>query len=192
MKQIGIESQTWLTPSEGSRTQKKASDEAMAEYIRLGRLLLGSYRKGEANDPEVYVSGVVRILAAYPLDVVRRVVDPLDGLPSTCDWLPKFSEVKAACEKLVAPGVIDRMTDWKLRSAHQIAERERIAALPAPKQSYADFRDEMAARGLPIERRDRRIAGTAEAVRAKFGITQEQWDAMPDIPEATMAKWERR
>jgi hypothetical protein len=164
----------------------------MAEYIRLGRLLLGSYRKGEANDPEVYVSGVVRILSAYPLDVVRRVVDPLDGLPSYCDWLPKFSEVKAACDRINGPSVLDRMLAWDTRTAAQLAEREKIAALPAPKQSYSDFRAEMAARGLPIEKRDKRIAGTVEAVMAKFGITQEQWDAMPDIPEATMAKWERK
>lgn len=161
----------------------------MAEYIRLGRLLLGSYRKGEANDPEVYVSGVVRILAAYPLDVVRRVVDPLDGLPSYCDWLPKFSEVKAACEKLVAPTASDRMREWDSRAASQLAERERLAALPRPKQSYADFKREMAERGMPIDKRSSLPRLDADAVKAKFGITDEQWAAIPNIPERDLVKW---
>jgi hypothetical protein len=155
----------------------------------MARLLLGSYRTGEANDPEVYIAGVVKILSAYPLDVVRRVVDPLDGLPSYCDWLPKFSEVKVACEKLCAPTVLTRMSEWDRRTMLQIQERQGLAALPAPKQSYADFRAEMAARGLPIEKRDRRIDGGADVARAKFNISEEQWNAIPDIPPEVMDKW---
>jgi hypothetical protein len=188
MKQIGTESQQWLTPSESSERQKKASGEAMAEYFRLGRLLLGSYRTGEASDPEVYISGVVRILSAYPLDVVRRVVDPLDGIPSYCDWLPKFSEVKAACERLAGPTVVARMSDWDRRTQAQLEERQRLTALPVPKQGYAEFKSEMAARGLPID--GRRPVASDMANLQKYGITREQWSALPDIPQKMQDRWE--
>ena len=177
--------------SDGSRKPKNDS-ETKAEYFQMARLLLGSYRTGDANDPEVYIAGVVKILSAYPLDVCRRVVDPLDGLPSYCDWLPKFSEVKAACEKLCAPTVLTRMSEWDRRTQLQIAARQEIAALPAPKQSYADFKDEMAARGMPIDRRPKRIAADIAGIKEKFGITDEQWSALPDIPERDLDRWTER
>lgn len=163
----------------------------MAEYFRLGRLLLGSYRTGEASDPEVYISGVVRILSAYPLDVVRQVVDPLDGLPSYIGWLPKFSEVKAACERIAGPTSIDRMSDWDRRTQQQLAEREQLAALPAPKQSYADFKAEMAARGMPIDHRSA-PPKDAMAVLEKYGITEAQWAAMPNLPKKAVDEWTDR
>lgn len=67
------------------------------------RFLCGCYRKGQADDPEVYVAAVATVLAAYPEDIVRRVTHPLYGLPSEGDWLPTIHEVKAACERLMGP-----------------------------------------------------------------------------------------
>jgi len=67
------------------------------------RLLLGSYRKGDAEDPDVYTSAVAAVLAQYPEAIVRRVTDPRGGLPGTSQWLPTVHEVRAACEREMAP-----------------------------------------------------------------------------------------
>ena len=67
------------------------------------RLLLGSYRKGDASDPDVYTSAVAAVLAEYPEDIVRRVTDPRGGLPGTCQWLPTVQEVRSSCEREMQP-----------------------------------------------------------------------------------------
>jgi hypothetical protein len=62
------------------------------------RLLFGCYRKGDANDPDVYVAAVTATLARYPEDVIRAVTHPASGLPIQKDFLPTVAEVYRACE----------------------------------------------------------------------------------------------
>lgn len=92
------------------------------EYLRAAKLLLGCSRTGEANDPEVYVSAVIKVLSAYPLDVVQRVVDPLTGLPGQLNWLPTVREIREACEE--KDGLQRRIREYDERSKKQLAERE--------------------------------------------------------------------
>jgi hypothetical protein len=66
-------------------------------------VLLGSYRKGDAADPEVYARSVVAVLMQYPESVVTRVTDPRGGLPGTSTFLPSVAEVRAACEVEMLP-----------------------------------------------------------------------------------------
>lgn len=84
-------------------------------------MLLGSSRTGEANDPETYISAVVRVLSAYPMDVVAHVVDPLDGVLSRVNWLPTPKEVRDACEEFHGPQ--RRMSAFEDRSKAQLEER---------------------------------------------------------------------
>lgn len=63
-------------------------------------MLLGCYRTGAANDPEVYIAAVVRVLSAYPMSIVHRVIDPVTGLPGRTKWLPTIPEINEACEEL--------------------------------------------------------------------------------------------
>lgn len=74
------------------------SQTALAIAAKHARLLLGSSRTGEANDPEVYTAAIIAILSHYPEEVMRAVSDPYSGLTSKVDWLPKPKEVKEACE----------------------------------------------------------------------------------------------
>lgn len=62
------------------------------------RRLFGSFRKGEANDPETYVAAVLTVLMDYPDAIVNEVCHPGRGLPSRCDFLPTMKELKDACE----------------------------------------------------------------------------------------------
>src|SRR6185312_3504497 len=66
------------------------------ELTKLARVLLGCYRTGEANDPEIYSGAVIAVLSDYPLEIVKRVVDPRHGLPSKSKWLPTVAEIKEA------------------------------------------------------------------------------------------------
>lgn len=87
-------------------------------------MLLGCYRRGDANDPDIYVRAVASVLGEYPIEIIKAVCDPRFGLPSKSEWLPTVSEVKGACEATMAP--IDR------REREERFFADRRAALEAP------------------------------------------------------------
>lgn len=66
-------------------------------------ILLGCYRTGAANDPEIYVRAIVSVLMRYPEQVVNAVTEPATGLPSRLKWLPAVAELVEACEAEMAP-----------------------------------------------------------------------------------------
>jgi hypothetical protein len=84
--------------------------------------LFGCFRRGDANDPEVYVAAISAMLAQYPDWVVTKVTDPMRGIPSEMDFLPTVKEVKEACEKLVAP--VRQEQGYQERVEQQLADRE--------------------------------------------------------------------
>jgi hypothetical protein len=63
--------------------------------LKAGQLF-GCYRKGDANDPDIYVAGVAAVLSEYPAEVVDHVCDPRTGLPRKLKWLPAIAE---ACDE---------------------------------------------------------------------------------------------
>lgn len=65
--------------------------------------MLGCFRKGEAEDPEVYVTSVAMVLTRYPERVARYVTHPAHGLPGRLNWLPTIAEVRSACEAEMKP-----------------------------------------------------------------------------------------
>jgi hypothetical protein len=148
----------------------------MATATKYAKILLGCYRTGEANDPEVYASAVTHILAQYPEDIMRSVSDPLTGLPSKIEWLPKLKEVLAACEEIA--GFRRRMSEWDQRTAQQLAEREKLEQA-GPRKVPQHMLDELAAAGLTKQPRLRDLE-TPGKVMAKYGISQAQWDAIPN------------
>ena len=84
-------------------------------------MLFGCYRRGDANDPEMYVSAVAAVLACYDVDLIREVTDPRTGIMTTekhMTFMPNAGELKVYCD-----GVAGRK------------ERiNRLAALPSPHQ----------------------------------------------------------
>lgn len=61
--------------------------------------MFGCYRKGEANDPDIYAAAISAVLADYDMEVIRAVTDPRKGLPRRIAWLPNVKEVGDACEE---------------------------------------------------------------------------------------------
>ncbi|MGA7810304.1 hypothetical protein [Bradyrhizobium sp.] len=64
--------------------------------------LFGCYRKGDANDPEVYTAAVAAIFSEYPASIVDYVCDPRTGLPRRSKWLPTIAEITEACDARTA------------------------------------------------------------------------------------------
>lgn len=110
----------------------------MAAAAKHAKLLLGCYRTGEANDPEVYVAAVTRVFVNYPADVLARVVDPVTGLASRIMWLPTVSEVVAACEEI--HGLQRRIAEAAERDKRQVAAREREEADRAARPTLAELK----------------------------------------------------
>lgn len=144
----------------------------------MAKLLLGCFRTGDANDPAVYSGAVIAILSDYPMDVIRQAVDPRRGLPSKSKWLPTVFEIKEECESIMAP---------RRREEERVArEEERKRTLPPPidrsnRPTYQELIEGCRAKGLNIG--PRAIAGpsiSSAEVMKKYGISQEQWNAIPD------------
>lgn len=89
------------------------------------RMLTGFYPAREVNDFKAYAAGMAALLGAYPLDFVRRVCNPVDGLPSRLKWLPTLADVKAALEDERARR--DRIGASALHVINE-ADRRRVAA----------------------------------------------------------------
>lgn len=69
------------------------------------RMLFGCYRRGDANDPEVYVMAVAAVLARYDADLIREVTDPNTGIQTTekyMSFMPNAGELKVYCEGVAA------------------------------------------------------------------------------------------
>jgi hypothetical protein len=117
------------------QSQTGSSPTLTLEAAKHAKVLLGCYRTGDANDPEVYVRAVVAVLAEYPLEVIAKVCDPRMGLPAKSKWLPTIYEIKDACESAMIP--IDR----RRREQQQIEDRKKLIAGPkVPRPTLAEIK----------------------------------------------------
>lgn len=148
-----------------------------AEIARHAAILLGCYRTGEANDPAIYSGAVIAVLSDYPLEIIRAVVDPRKGLPSRCKWLPTVAEIKEACEAEHAP--IVRRVEQQHQVRRQLEDRALLEAPRENRPTYEDLIQRCVDAGLPMRPKETpRIS--VDAVKAKFGISDEAWNAIPN------------
>lgn len=111
---------SWRRPTISSSGSADSTPQHRAAYAtERARLMLGCYRRGEANDPDTYVAAIAAVLATFELDIIREATDPRTGIQSTekfAAFMPNAGEVKAFC---------DALASRKLRLAH-------YRALPPP------------------------------------------------------------
>lgn len=69
-----------------------------ADAASFARQLLGLYPSRDLNDPEIYAKAMTSLLAAYPRDFVKRVCNPVTGLPSRLKFIPTLAEVREALD----------------------------------------------------------------------------------------------
>ncbi len=86
--------------------------------------MFGCYRKGDANDPDVYVAALTLVLSGYPEHVIRAMTNPDSGLPSKHTFMPSVAEVKKACEEYIRPE--REFQARQVRIKQQLKEREEF------------------------------------------------------------------
>lgn len=81
-----------------------SAEKSLREFAATrANLMVGCYRKSDANDPETYFAAVVSVLVRWPREVILAVTDPATGIASRINWLPSIAEVTRACEDAYAP-----------------------------------------------------------------------------------------
>lgn len=68
-------------------------------------MLFGSYRRGDANDPDTYVAAIAAVLSSYSPEVIRESTDPRTGIAATerfAAFMPNAGELKIHCDGVAA------------------------------------------------------------------------------------------
>lgn len=105
------------TSSKGSK--RSTSPHQAAYAAERSKVLFGSYRRGDANDPDAYVAAITAVLAMYDTDLIREVTDPRTGIATSekyMSFMPNAGELKVYCDAVAARR--DRI--------------QRLGALPQP------------------------------------------------------------
>jgi hypothetical protein len=137
MKPLGEAALVATRSKQRLQDTQRSLNEKRAETAKYARLLLGCYRTGDANDPEVYTAGVIAVLASYPMEVVRLVCDPRSGLPSKVKWLPTIAEIHDECEAWHGP--MRRSAARNESIELQLQERERHEAEQKTRATYEEL-----------------------------------------------------
>lgn len=153
--------------------------ERMTEAKLGAGRLLGCYRTGDANDPESYITAVISVLARYPIGIIRDVTEPATGLPSRLKWLPTIAEIREECD------ILENRERRKLERDKQIREqleaRDRLQITDQrPRKSYDELVADCRAAGLNIGPKSIQVTVDPDWMRQKMGISQAQWDAIPN------------
>ena len=138
MKSLAASMPQLETLRENSRSltdRPQISAERASYAAERAKILFGLYRKGDANDPEIYVMGITAILAEYEPDVMRRVTDPREGIARKCKWMPTIAELSDACEAaktaligekyMVSRGYAWRDGGWRKSTGEIIGQDQR-------------------------------------------------------------------
>lgn len=69
-----------------------------AEAAQFAGSLVSYYPAREVNDARAYISAMTALMAAFPRDFVKRVCNPVTGLPSRLKFLPTLADVREALD----------------------------------------------------------------------------------------------
>jgi hypothetical protein len=114
-----------------ARAEHKTTEVEAAEAART---LIGMYPARQVHDAEIYSKAITTVFMAAQYDFVRRVVDPVNGLPSKCKFLPTVAEITEALNaENVRRFSLWRTAEWMLkehdRRQAEETERQRWAHL---------------------------------------------------------------
>jgi hypothetical protein len=113
----------------------------------------------------------------YPLEICQKVCDPARGLPSTNKFAPNLAELRTALEAEAGP--------WRRQMERERLARKSLDALPPPvedrskRKTYAELQADCAKAGIFIGGKPAPIQDVT-AFRESHGLSQEQWDAIPN------------
>jgi hypothetical protein len=152
--------------------QPSVSREHMTWATSQAKLFFGSFRKADADNPEAFSAGCLRLFTAYDSEVVRYVVDPVTGLPGRSVWLPSLSEVKSALD--IRAFELSKRVERERNEARVIAERQQWQAARKEKPTLEELQKKYGPTwGLPERQTSKsakadRLSRMADANRRTF------------------------
>lgn len=153
----------------------------LEEVKKRAAYMLGCYRRGDANDPEVYATAIIGTLMCFPIEVVREVTDPVFGMPARFKWLPTIAEVREESEAIFSKRMaavaqanrIDRQLAERAQfEREQTVERAERLTYEQLKEKYGDWNIN-SVKSKPFN---------VGAFRDKLGISVEDWNNIPEAP----------
>jgi hypothetical protein len=111
--------QETYTRKPSAASVSSTSPHQAAYAAQRARILLGSYRRGDANDPELYVAAITAVLSRFSSEIIREVTDPNTGIQTTekyMTFMPNAGELKVYCDSV----------------ASRRNRIQRLGSLPAP------------------------------------------------------------
>lgn len=150
----------------------------------LVKRMMGSYPSLSLHDPQVYIAELVTVLTQYSLEIGERAIDK--AKQESPKYVPTVPQVKAACQELRRDDAWTYAVEYEHRSQQQLEdrrERERET-----EREPLEHRQQVAERILAeyhsqVSQPQRQKIETPATVKAKYGLTDEQWDAIPDQPK---------
>jgi hypothetical protein len=137
-------------------------------------LLLGSFRKCDADVPEIFSQSLEHVLARYDVDIQKEVIDP-----GQWKFPPTAYELREACEKIAQER--HRAAKREAQIAAQLAGRRGADPPTGRRAAIAGGEDERKRREAEqILARYAREAGQANAAAAApsvFEIDPNNWNA---------------
>lgn len=130
------------------------------------------------------MAAVISVLARYSVAIIREVTEPATGLPAQLKWLPTIAEIRNECEVLDARE--QRKVEREKQIQEQFAARRQITD-QRERPSYEELVRRCHADGLLIGPKVSPMSPPLDPafVREKHGISQEQWDKIPNAKIAT-------
>jgi hypothetical protein len=133
-------------------TSTSASDHSMNQHratyaAERARVLFGSYRRGDANDPDAYVASIAAVLSMYEPELVKKVTDPRTGIQTTekfMTFMPNSGELKRYCDEQAA--IADRFKRYaaippqnfrRIEGPHLPRHRANVRVPPSAPQYQA-------------------------------------------------------
>jgi len=71
---------------------------------------MGFYPQSAASDPQIFMTGMIELLAAYPAIIIENLCSVISGIPAKYKFLPSIAELKEECERYTTP---HREREWE-------------------------------------------------------------------------------
>lgn len=130
-------------------------------------MIAGCYRRGEAEEPEIYIAALAAILSSYPEAVVARVADPRTGVAGKSQFLPTVAEVRHCCEIEMKPIRDEMRREASRKFVEAPSERSHRKTYAELVEEYPDILGQSGPR-RNITPSPAAIAHLEESLRAKF------------------------
>jgi hypothetical protein len=93
-----------VKPTLHSDAESQRRSEKLANVAEAVNRLLKFYPPLDGDDPETFITGIIAVLAEYPLELVEIATVP-GGIPKRLKYLNNLAAIREICDELFAPMV---------------------------------------------------------------------------------------